>query len=215
MKKTRIVLVIWLLALPASHSAFANTVPLSKTLQSAGFSKVGTKNGVTMYKHSRDKAIAAEGIFAGTPKQVLAALLAYDKHRAFNKRIAESRVFLKGKDWLLVYQRLDLPMISDRDYTLRIKWGEKDGITWMSFWTDNVRGPGKKSGVVRLYTHRGSWQLRPLASGRTFARYQVKIDLGGWVPGFLARSGTRKELPRLFSGLNRLAKQLSRLAAVH
>jgi hypothetical protein len=62
------------------------------------------------------------------------------------------------------------------------------------------------SGYVRIKTHRGGWQLEALPGGRTFARYEVKIDLGGWVPGFLARSGTKKELPKVFAGLRRLVE---------
>lgn len=191
------------LALPSASGA----VPLGTSLQSAGYKKLTVRDGVTVYKHAKSGKLAAEGIFPGKPEQVLKALLAYDRHKSFNKRISHSKVFSRGARWLLVYQRLKLPVISNRDYTLYVNWGKRGKkVVWLNFWTANTRGPKPQSGYVRIKTHRGGWQLEALPGGRTFARYEVKIDLGGWVPGFLARSGTKKELPKVFAGLRRLVE---------
>ena len=47
---------------------------------------------------------------------------------------------------------------------------------------------------------------RPLDGGRaTLARFMVRIDLAGWLPKWMARSGSGKEVPELFKQVRTLA----------
>lgn len=192
------------LTLLASSAALA--VPLGVPLTARGYERLGESHGVTVYKHKKSGALAAEGLFAGDPAAVQKALLAYDRHATFNKHIKYSRVLARGKRWLLVYQELKLPVISNRDFTLYVSWGRRKQGRWVQFWTANERGPKRRKGIVRVRRHRGGWQLEPRSAGRTFARYEADIDLGGWVPGWLARSGTKRELPKLFVGLRQMVE---------
>ena len=62
--------------------------------------------------------------------------------------------------------------------------------------------------MVRVKRHSGTWQIKPLPGGRlSLVRFQVGIDLAGWLPLWMARSGAGKELPDLFAAVNRMSAQ--------
>jgi hypothetical protein len=197
------------LAVPAAQ---AERTPLSRTLSSKGFQKIARKRGVTVYKHPRSSIIrvGAEGKFPYPVEKVFKALIDYKRQKPYIPRLSESRVLKKGKNWLTVYQRLNLPVISDRDFTLFVKWGKVKNVTWIEYRAVTNRGPGKRKGIVRVSLHRGSWQLQPTDGGKaTFARFQVVIDLSGWLPKWMARSGSGKEVPKVFAGIRRLLAKVS------
>jgi hypothetical protein len=174
-------------------------------LPSGGYELVTTEERVSVYRRRGSSVIdlAAEGAFPGSPDTVRRVLLDYGQHARFVKGVVESRVLARGKQDQLVYQRLSLPLISDRDYTLQVKWGASGRDLWMTFGCANDRGPAPRPGVIRLSTHEGGWLLRPEWGARSRARYQVRIDLGGSLPRWLARSGAGREIPTLFKNIER------------
>jgi len=179
--------------------------PLSVPLSAVGFTPISRAPDLTVYKdeEARIVRLAAEGWLPEPPEQVLKALLDYGRQVGRIDRLKESRVLARGPGWLRVYQRLGLPVISDRDFTLLVRWGRDGAVTWIAY-RAVADGPPPQPGAVRVSEHEGSWQLKPWRSG-SFVRFQVMIDLGGSLPRWLARSGAGKELPRLFASLCGLA----------
>ena len=97
-------------------------------------------------------------------------------------------------------------MISDRDFTLHAKWGQRGPALTLQFAVDNARGPQPRDGIVRLSTLQGSWLLEPIRGGAaTHARYHVQIDLAGSVPKWMVSGGAAKNIPKLFDGLRKQA----------
>jgi hypothetical protein len=176
----------------------------------AGFQPVGQRAEVMVYKRSGASGVElyAEGDIAAPPSRVQAVLLDYAHHSRFVKDVAETRILRRDETALWVYQRLDLPMIADRDFTLRVTWGQEGEVLWTRFTCDNNQGPPPQPGVVRVSVHDGQWHLAPIAGGTaTHARYQVHLELAGSLPGWMARSGATKEVPALFEGLRREVQQ--------
>lgn len=149
----------------------------------------------------------AEGSFAAPPEAVRAELLNYDDTTALAKEVSENRVLARGDHFVDVYQRLKLPIVSDRDYTLHVTWGESAGVLWLRIVNVNDRGPPPRPGVVRVPLHEGTWQLARAADGTTRARYSMRIDLGGALPPWLARDRAADSLPDFFE---RVRQQLQR-----
>ncbi|MDJ0763875.1 MAG: hypothetical protein QNJ97_12920 [Myxococcota bacterium] len=180
--------------------------PFEKSLESQGFELIDEDFGVKVYKDPSAEVIrvAAEGRFNHPPEQVLRAVLDYEGQVGVVKRVSESRILKRGSRSLFVYQHLNLPIISDRDYTLHVTWDKSSKNKWVSFRTART-GPGKRRGIVRVLLHQGSWQLKPIAGGKkTLARFQTKIDLGGLLPKWLARAGAGNELPELYANIRKL-----------
>jgi hypothetical protein len=191
----------------AGPARAAELTPLDVSLESQGFSVVGQAHGVKQYKHRTAKIvrIAAEGVIPAPVAEVREMLVDYRRQEGKVDRVSSSRVLRQGPGWLLVYQRLKLPVVSDRDFTLRVTWGGASDLQRVIFDAANALGPPPVRGVVRVTEHSGSWQLKAVEGGRsTWARFQTRIDLGGSLPHWLARSGAGKELPTLFTNICRL-----------
>jgi len=207
MTKKRVFFMAVFVALAVISLGRADRTPMSKSLRSQGYRKAFTKNNVTVYKYPKSAILryAAEGEFSHSPDDVLQALLSYSKHAKYIPRVSESRVINRGDNWMVVYQRLNLPVISDRDMVLFVRWGKKDKVRWVEYRAVTNRGPKPKKGIVRLSLHRGSWQLKPVDQGSsTFARFQFSTDMAGSLPGWMARSGSGDEIPKTFVGIRKL-----------
>jgi hypothetical protein len=156
---------------------------------------------VSMRSDVKDIEIVADGDFDASPERVLAVMLDYEAAPRWQKQLGESKVLDRGAHSLDVYQRLKLPIISDRDYTLRVTWGSDEKGVWIHFSTTD-RGPPAPKGVVRMPVHEGTWRLDRVGDGQsTRAHYQLRLDLGGELPMSMARKNVAKSIPSFFEGL--------------
>jgi hypothetical protein len=173
------------------------------------FAPIGGHDGVLVYLH-KDAAIielAAVGEFEAPPAEVQAALLDYGAHARINSHLAESRVLARRPGEQLVYQHLKLPVIKDRDFTLRVTWA--DGVArGLSFSIDGANGPAPTKKAVRMTLLNGRWDLEPIRDGSaTRAVYHVQIDFAGSVPRWMVRGGAAKDLPGVYIGMRRLVAE--------
>jgi hypothetical protein len=182
--------------------------PPEQPLTDEGFEMIAQEQGVTVYqsKEAKNIRVAAEGLVNAPPDEVLTALLDYEHQKGFIKRVTESKILDRKQHYLIVYQHLNLPIISDRDYTLFVVWGTSGALRWVVYRAISDHGPPEKDGIVRVTDHEGSWQLKPMGAngGVTQLRFQMSIDLAGWLPRWLARSKAGDEVPDLFASIRAL-----------
>lgn len=167
----------------------------------SGYTRVGGTAGVDVYRRMSSDVIdlVAEGDIDAPPSVVHAVVLDYVNAAALSPRVVESRIVARAPRELVVYQRLALPVVSSRDFTLRARWGSRQDRLWTRFVIDNQPGPRPRAGVVRLSTMIGGWDLTPLRNGHaTHAIYRLQIDLAGSIPRWMVSGGAAKELPQLF-----------------
>jgi len=191
-------------------------VPLVLGNGMPGFKHVGGASGVEVYRQMESPVIdlVAEGDIEAPPAVVRAVALDYAHAPEQSDHVAESRVLATGSHDLVVYQRLKLPVIADRDFTLHALWGERGGMLWTRFTVDNARGPAERDGIVRVSTLRGGWDLYPIRDGQaTHAVYHVQIDLAGSIPRWMVSGGAAKDLPKLFEGVRRQVQRRSTVAS--
>jgi hypothetical protein len=185
---------------------FVTLLAVSSGLIEPTFVSIGGRDGVEVFMRKDTRAIelAAIGEFAAPPAEVQAALLDYGAHARINKHLAESTVLERRAGEELVYQHLKLPVIKDRDFTLRVRW--KDGDPrGLSFAIDRSKGPPATGRMVRMSTLNGRWDLQPIGDGNaTRAVYHVQIDFAGKVPRWMVRGGAAKDLPGVYVGIRRL-----------
>lgn len=211
---------VGLLGLVPGGAARAERIPLRVPVESQGYERIAWREGVAVFKHRTSNVIklAAEARFEASPERVERVLLDYRGQIGVIARLSESHIQARGANWLRVYQRLNLPVIDDRDFTLRVDWG-KDGETrWITYRALPNAAPPPRDGVVRLLHHEGSWQLQPLDGGRaTYTRFMVSMSMGGMVPMWMARSGSAKEMPALFTAVRTMLNRSyeRRLACSH
>ena len=97
---------------------------------------------------------------------MLKALLSFERQQRVIRRLSQSWILERGPDSLVVYQHLNLPVVSDRDYVLSVRWGGDRGVHWVTFHAITQQGPAPRDGIVRVTDHEGSWQLKPIAAAR-------------------------------------------------
>jgi hypothetical protein len=178
-------------------------------LADEGFQRVDERHGVTVFRRPHSKLIefGAEGIIDAPPEKVRGVLLDYPRANRLVKNLAETRVLKRSADSLDVYQRLSLPVIADRDYTLHVTWSQEGDALVHRFETRNPSGPPPVRGVVRVDVHEGQWRLRPIdGRRRTHATYRMRLDLGGSVPAWMGRGRAMSDVPGLFEGIRREAR---------
>lgn len=179
------------LAAPAPASALAGE----------GFVLVGEEKGVKVYRRDKRRGFefAAVGTFAASPSRVQRVLTDYGNHQRWQKHLKDNRVLSRGEGFADVYQRMGLPIIDDRDYTLHATWGDDGGVLWTRFVTANDRGPAPVSGVVRLLSHEGGFRLEPTSGGKeTHAVYRFYIDMAGSFPAWAAKGQAMSDIPEFF-----------------
>ncbi len=160
--------------------------------------------------------LMADGELEAPPAAVLAVVTDYASARALSDHVAESQVLRAGGRELTVYQRLDLPIVADRDFTLHARWGQKGDERWVLFGVDNSKGPSARRGVVRVSTMNGSWVLVPIRGGTaTRAVYRVQIDLAGSIPKWMVSGGAAKDLPKLYEGVRKQLRKRQMADAEH
>jgi len=87
---------------------------------------------------------------------------------------------------IVFHDRVHAPVVSDREYTMRIV-RERDGdVLRLVFRTAPELGPPPTPGLVTLPIAQGQWEFRPDATG-TAVTYTVYSEPGGGVPAFLVR----------------------------
>jgi hypothetical protein len=183
---------------------------VSQALVGPGFIRIRERDGVEVYLRKQNPRIielAAVGEFDAPPAEVQAALLDCKEHPRFVHTLAECRVLERGRGEMILYQRLDLPVIKDRDFALRVLSNQGDTRV-VRYSIIAGKGPPPSGKAVRLTLMTGRWVLEPIRGGTaTRATYQVQIDMAGSIPPSLVRSGAGKDIPGLFQGMRKFVAE--------
>jgi hypothetical protein len=203
---TRLLALSVLLIASASSGAAGSGAPSGIQLPRKGFELIANQRGVAVYKNDSSDTIwiGAVGLIPAPPDQVYAALLEYERQAGKIGRVSEATVLSRGPNALYVYERLNLPFISDRDFVLRVTHGGDLARRWISYQAVADRGPRPRDGIVRVLRHVGQWELTPTRDG-TLARCEFRIDLGGLLPLWMAKAGAGREIPQLYSEICKLS----------
>ena len=204
-------------SLPLLVALIVASVPSVRAAEKAsGGDWVEESKGDGVVIHSRTRAgselkeFRGIGLIDAPPQIVFAVLDDTESYPEFMPYSSEVRVLKREKNTVLAYQRLDLPFVSDRDYTLRSKhevWRGPDGPIYRIRWEPaNDLGPAEKTGVLRVNVCEGGWLLEPDPSGGTRAVYSIFTDNGGALPQFLATNASRMAIRKLFDAIRNQVK---------
>ena len=154
--------------------------------------------------HYESKAI---GEIAAPTRVVHAVIDDVESYARFMPYTSECRVLKRDADSVLTYQRISAPLVSDRDYTVRVRSTSKSvegGTNYFSRWeTENALGPPEKQGVVRVQLCEGSWLLEPAGLNATRATYTIYTDSGAAIPAFIKNIGSQAGLRKMFEAVRK------------
>ena len=158
------------------------------------------------------KEVWAEGEIDAPVRDIQDTLMTPERFIHFMPYVKECRRIGKEEDGSeYVYTYLHLPVVSNRDYVLRVyldKGVNPDGSgDFAEHW---YAVPGKipeKSGVVRLKISEGSWHVTPKPNGKSHAVYKFAADPGGMIPSFAANMGSTDGVLDTYKAVEREAKR--------
>ncbi len=190
-------------------------LPVGAAENDSEWKEEANKDGLIIQSRKREGSALKEfrgiGTIEAAPATVFAVLDDAEAYPSFMPYTSECRVLKRAKDFMIAYQRLDVPLMSDRDYTLRSehsKTSGPDGPTFRIHWTPaNNLGPAEKAGVQRVTVCDGGWLLEPKGPGATRATYSVFTDSGGAIPAFIANNGSRIGIRKLFDAVRKQVRE--------
>jgi ribosome-associated toxin RatA of RatAB toxin-antitoxin module len=80
-------------------------------------------------------------------------------------------------------------------------------------WTELKDRERERKGIVRMKLLRGSWTIEPLDVGRSRVVYQVAVNPGGRLPGWLVRRGALSAVPAVIEQVRRRLGQESQASS--
>src|SRR5260370_14863824 len=154
--------------------------------QNADWKAVKQSTGVVIYSrpHGRSnlKEFKAVGEIDATAETVHKVIDDVEGYTSFMPYTAECRVIERKQDSILTYQRVSPKIVSDRDYTLRIRqesWPVENGLAYLNRWEPaNEHGPAAKPCVVRVTVCEGSLLIEPAGESKTRSTYSDFADSG-------------------------------------
>ena len=94
-------------------------------------------------------------------------------------------------------------VVSARDVVVRVQGRSMPNGSSGCHWMDLKDREPERKGVVRMPLLRGSWTIEPLDATRSRIVYQVAVDPGGRLPGWLVRRGAVSTLPDVIEQVRR------------
>ncbi|HYO55993.1 SRPBCC family protein, partial [Archangium sp.] len=160
------------------------------------------------------REIWAEGVLDVGIQDIQSALRDHENFRHWMPYVTESRVLSSGPDGTRVtYTRLNLPIISNRDFVLRVEDEQvlaEDGTgVFRQKWTPDNQALPARNGVVRLRHNEGSWHFTPRGEGKSHFVYRFTVEPGGSIPGFLAGLGQKDAVMDTVRAVEKRARKLA------
>jgi hypothetical protein len=177
----------------------------------SGWEEQSRNNGIVIYNRSKTgsdiKEVLAIGTFDAPPEKVHRVLDDGGHYKDFMPYCKVSRILKRDDKNVWSYERINPPLINERDYTVKISHAEvkkPDGtvVVHHMFTQSNADGPAPVDGVIRLSVLDGRWELEPIEGGKkTRATYYVYTSPGGDVPTFIVNAANSTAVPNIFDAV--------------
>lgn len=159
------------------------------------------------------REVWAEGELAADVRDIQETLLSGPTFSKFMPYVKESRSVgdADSDGGFFVYNRLDLPWIQSRDFVTKtwvLQRAADDGSgEFRSKWVSVPDKLPSRQGIVRMKVNEGTWTVKPLGKGKSWASFRSSIDPGGWIPGFAANFGSTTGVIDTFSAVEKEARR--------
>jgi hypothetical protein len=164
----------------------------------------GVKVFTRMKAGSDIREVQAMGTVNASPARVYKVISDLDNYKDFMPFTRESKVVGKEGKHTFFYSYIAPPIVSNRDYTLRMIDQSSADVFKVAWEPANDKGPAPRDGTVRLQVNKGFWLLEPTEDGNnTTATYYVYTDPAGDIPNWLINKANRDSVPDVFRAIRK------------
>jgi uncharacterized membrane protein len=202
--------------LPTKLVGILALLSLSTPAQAAGWERAAdTSDGIVVdvKEVPGQSIVTVRGVWTTkqSPQRLWKAINDLEHYTEFMPYLETAKVLKREGESAWQYYCLDTPVISDRDYTLKLTKAAEPGKSgkWRVSWTTaNAVGPKPKPGKVRITVADGSWLLEARNGGKsTRITYTVRSDPGGSIPSWIANRVNRKAVPDVMRAVVKQSKK--------
>jgi hypothetical protein len=191
-------------------------LPSARAADDSGWELKAEGKGVRVYSRPRSdtdiQELKATGTIDSPPPAVFKVLSDYARYKEIMPYMEESKIIATedGGRVAHAYFVINAPLVSRRDYTLRLvdesQW--QDGAGFLKTrWTVSDKGPALNPDLVRVTVDDGSWLLEPAENGaKTKATYLLFTDPGGSLPTWVSNKANSSTIPDVFEALRKHSK---------
>jgi hypothetical protein len=152
--------------------------------------KVGERDGIVVEERddgSSIREVRATGRSPLPPAAVLDTVWNHREYVGFVPYLKRLEILAEGDDWLVVYEQVAMPLVKDRDYTIRLTRLAVPGTgrSEVTFRSAPAAGPPERDDHVRVRSIEGAWVIEPEPGGGSRAVYTVRNDPGGTIPAWI------------------------------
>jgi hypothetical protein len=157
----------------------------------AAWELVSDANGMRVERRATETTLYEFRVTAESslsPSAIFETIWAQREHPLFVPHLKRLDLLSETSDERLAYEQLNMPLVRDRDYTVRLrKRVDLESQRYeVSFVTANDAGPPPDKHHVRVPAIRGRWLIEPGPDGKgATIRYEVFGDPGGVLPSWL------------------------------
>lgn len=172
------------------------TVMMILAAEPAAWEKVTVIDGVTVEQRPVSDSKFVELRFTTlsdkTPESLCAAAFGDGKFDPAEPDLKARKLLSESADDRLTYDQITPPMVSNRDYVVKVRRTRDGASCRMTFEASSHPDHPPIDGWVRITKLRGYWNFEP-KDGKTAFTYVVFSDPGGAIPPFIAE-GSRRTL---------------------
>lgn len=185
-----------------------------------GWTEIARSEGVVVEQRDDPKLphgeIRVRGHTPHPPKAIYETLWTHPEYPEFMPNLLSLKVIKDTGDTRWVYQRISVPIVSNRDYTLKIHRvaDEANQLYQVFFDTDNAAGPAESADYVRVKSIKGSWTAEPGDNGGADLTYRVASDPGVALPSFVIENAQKNATAKAVRAmLNRVDYRVKKAAS--
>jgi ribosome-associated toxin RatA of RatAB toxin-antitoxin module len=165
--------------------------------------RVGERDGIVIERHAADGASLEELRLTTRsplrPAAILATLWRQQEFPQFVPYLKRLDVLRDDGDAKLIYEQIHVPLLKDRDVTLRTRRtvAPDSGVCEVTSVAAPDDGPPENGDHVRVRTSESRWHLAPAPDGGTDVTYTIRTDGGGAMPAWVLHAAQKDAAAKL------------------
>jgi len=147
-----------------------------------------------------------------SPAAIIATLWRHDEYIQFVPYLKRLDVLRDDGDVKLIYEQIHVPLVRDRDVTLRVTrtFSLADGRYEVASIAVPGEGPPESGDCVRVRSSTSLWRLAPAADGGTAVTYSIRTDAGGLLPAWVVSAAQKDATAKFVRAMLDRARQRNR-----
>jgi ribosome-associated toxin RatA of RatAB toxin-antitoxin module len=181
----------------------------TESVRKPGFKVIHQRNGIRVgarpVKDSDYPEYLIQAIVETDIDRLWEVISDVESYPEFMPYVVKTQIVKEEADSIYVYQRVDPPIGSDRDFTMKVRIEKKDGLYVRRFDSCTEECPAKLEKVIRVSCCTGSWTFKKLDDKRSLIKYQLHTNPGGSMPAWLTRKANKTSLPGVVDAVRKRA----------